>query len=344
MPTPLPIYEFLKMAEYTPIIDVRSEGEFNNGHIPGAINIPIFNNEERARVGTLYKQNSREVAIEVGLEIVGPKLATLVRVAKTKIKGKDALIHCWRGGMRSGSFAWLLEMAGFKVYTLVKGYKAYRNCVLDSFLQPYSLILLGGKTGSGKTHLLHGLKDRGEQVIDLEGLCCHKGSSFGSLGQPNQPSSEQFENNLHKILMGMNANQRIWVEDESRNLGGVVLPENFYKKMKTAPLVFIDVEKEIRIKNLVEEYGCYPKDKLRASIERISKKLGGLNCKATLEALDGGRFHEVASLCLSYYDKTYLRGLETKKTTTLVKTIPLEPCNTEESVNLILAEAEKFKM
>lgn len=344
MATSLGIDEFLKKATYTPIIDVRSEGEYNSGHIPGAINIPIFNNEERSRVGTLYKQTSREVAIEAGLEIVGPKLATLVSEAKTKIKGKEALVHCWRGGMRSGSFAWLLEVAGFKVHTLVKGYKAYRNCVLDSFMKPYSLILLGGKTGSGKTHLLRHIKNLGEQVIDLEGLCSHKGSSFGSLGQANQPTSEQFENNLHQILCSMNAHQRIWVEDESRNLGGVVLPENFYKKMKVSPIVFLDVEKEIRIKNLVEEYGSYPKEKLYIAIQRISKKLGGLNCKAALEALDGGRFHEVAALCLSYYDKTYLRGLEAKKTTTQVKAISIDPSYTEEAVNRILAEAEKFKI
>ncbi|MCX6181805.1 MAG: tRNA 2-selenouridine(34) synthase MnmH [Bacteroidetes bacterium] len=222
------IKDFLVHAETLPVIDVRSEGEFLQGHIPGAISVPLFTNAERAAVGTIYKQESKELAVQKGLEIVGPKLTSFVQQVKSHISGKEVLVHCWRGGMRSGSFAWLLETSGLTAGTLIKGYKAYRNYVLSSFTNPLKLILLGGKTGSGKTKILHYLKEQGEQVIDLEELCSHKGSAFGAIGQKPQCSSEQFENNLSEILLRLDSNKRIWIEDESRNLGNIYIPESFW--------------------------------------------------------------------------------------------------------------------
>ncbi len=311
------IKEFLFKSETASIIDVRSEGEFVQGHIPGAINVPLFTNSERAIVGTIYKQQGKEPAVQKGLDIVGPKLSTFVHDVKSKIQGKEVLVHCWRGGMRSGSFAWLLETSGLVPSTLVKGYKAYRNFVLSTFSTPFNLMLLGGKTGSGKTKLLHNLKEQGEQVIDLEELCSHKGSAFGAIGQKAQSSTEQFENNLCEILLKMDPNKRIWLEDESRNLGGIYIPDNFWLQMKQAPLIFLEVDKKIRIANLVQDYASYPKELLEEAIQRIQKRLGGLHLKLATEALHNNDFAQVAEICLMYYDKAYLSGLDKREKNTV---------------------------
>jgi len=195
----LSVDDFLKEAAHLPVIDVRSPGEYDHAHIPHAINIPLFDNEERAKVGTRYKQVGKDSAVLLGLELVGPKLADFVKKARRlNLTGQEVLVHCWRGGMRSGSFAWLLNTAGIKARTLEGGYKAYRSQVLAAFAEPARMIY-GGKTGSGKTEILHELAKQGEQVIDLEALANHKGSSYGAIGQEPQPSSEQFENKLFAV-------------------------------------------------------------------------------------------------------------------------------------------------
>jgi tRNA 2-selenouridine synthase len=337
----LPIQEFLKKAQALSVIDVRSEGEFEHGHIPGAINIPIFNNEERARVGTLYKQEGQEQAIELGLEIVGPKLVNFVREVKSRVHEKEVLVHCWRGGMRSGSFAWLMETSGLKAYTLTKGYKAYRNHLHNSFAYPYKFILLGGKTGSGKTRILQKLKERNEQVIDLEWLCNHKGSSFGALGQARQPSTEQFENNLYEVFLKLNPEKRIWLEDESKNLGNIFLPDPIWERMKDSPLLFVEIDKKSRIENLVNEYSLFPENSLADAITRIRKKLGGLNYKLAMEALQNKDFSKVADLTLLYYDRAYISGLEERNKDKLVK---FENINADETkiAEMLISEADKI--
>ena len=194
-----PVEEFLDKAQTLPIIDVRSPGEYQHAHIPGAISIPLFDNDERAQVGTKYKNAGKDSAVLLGLSLVGPKLADFVKQSKKlNPQGKEVLVHCWRGGMRSSSFAWLLDTAGLTASTLVGGYKAYRNTVLSAFSEPHNLIILGGKTGSGKTDILKELARQGEQIIDLEGLANHKGSTYGAIGQAPQPATEQFENLVHQ--------------------------------------------------------------------------------------------------------------------------------------------------
>jgi tRNA 2-selenouridine synthase len=174
----LSVEEFLEKAQSLPIVDVRSPGEYDHAHIPGAVSIPLFDNDERALVGTKYKNAGKDSAVLLGLDLVGPKLAGFVKQSKKlNPQHKEVLVHCWRGGMRSGSFAWLLDTAGLTASTLVGGYKAYRNAVLSAFAEPRNLIILGGKTGSGKTDILKELARQGEQIIDLEGLAHHKGST-----------------------------------------------------------------------------------------------------------------------------------------------------------------------
>jgi tRNA 2-selenouridine synthase len=303
--TSLLIADFLKAASSLPVIDVRSPGEYEKGHIPGAHNVPLFTNEERALVGTKYKRAGKDSAVLLGLELVGPKMATFVRDCRALAVGGKVLVHCWRGGMRSGSFAWLLNTAGIEAVTLHKGYKAYRRQVLHSFAAPYELIMLGGETGSGKTDILKQVAALGEQVIDLEGLAHHKGSSFGALGQEEQPGVETFENIFSRELLLLNPSRRIWVEDESKSIGRVFIPEDFWARMKQSPIIRVEVPKTERVKRLVREYGQFSVPELEAAVGRIQKRLGGLVYKQCLEALNTGDLAFVADLTLGYYDKAY---------------------------------------
>lgn len=314
----LSVTEFLEKARSLPVIDVRSPGEYEHAHIPGAVSIPLFDNEERALVGTKYKQAGKDAAVLLGLDLVGPKLARFVKQArKLNPQQKEVLVHCWRGGMRSGSFAWLLDTAGLTASTLIGGYKAYRNAVLESFAEPRTLLILGGKTGSGKTDILKELARQGEQVIDLEGLAHHKGSSYGSIGQPAQPSNEQFENLVYTQWRELDPNRRIWLEDESRNVGACFIPLTLWHQMRTAPVAFVDMPKPVRICRLVNEYAGIDHGLLVAATERIRKRLGGKVTNDALLALANHDYATVADLTLAYYDKAYLHGLSERDSSTV---------------------------
>jgi tRNA 2-selenouridine synthase len=308
---PIPVLDFLKQAKTLPLIDVRSPGEFGHAHIPGAVNIPLFDDAERAQVGTRYKQAGKDLAVLMGLEMVGPKLADFVRQARklTQISNGQVLVHCWRGGMRSGSFAWLLQTAGMYPNTLEGGYKAYRNTVLTALAEPRKLLILGGKTGSGKTDILRHLRQQGEQVICLESLAHHKGSSYGAIGQLPQPSSEQFENLIFREWAGLNPNKRIWLEDESRNVGACFVPMPLWLQMRAAPVAFVDIPKSLRISRLVQEYTGIDHQLLIEATKRIEKRLGGKVLKDCIAALTVGDYATVADLTLDYYDRAYLHGL-----------------------------------
>ena len=296
------------MSVHIPLIDVRSPGEFKQGHIPNAINLPLFTDAERAVIGTLYKQNGHDAAVLEGLRIVGPKMAPLVEEATRIAPDKKLRVHCWRGGMRSNSVAWLFRQAGFKVEVLAGGYKNYRQQVLSSLAKPLPLVVLSGSTGSGKTYILHELKILGEQVIDLEGLAHHKGSAFGALGQGQQPSIEQFENNLCVEIGQFDLNKPIWIEDEARKIGSVFIQDHLWNQMKQAPLFNLDIPISERLDFLVKEYGHFEKEALGASILKIQKRLGGQHVKACFEALELGNLHFVAEVTLRYYDQTYAFG------------------------------------
>ncbi len=301
----LPVSEFLLAASSLPVIDVRSPAEFEKGHLPGAHNIPLFSNEERVLVGTKYKHAGKDPAVLLGLEIVGPKMAGFVKEARALAVDGKVLVNCWRGGMRSASFAWLLNTAGLEARTLHKGYKAYRRKVLQTFDKPYKLIILGGETGSGKTDILKQIAALGEQVIDLEQLAHHKGSSFGALGQKPQPGVEAFENVFSAVLDDQDLSRRIWVEDESKSIGRVFIPDGFWERMKLAPVIRVEVPKTERVKRLVREYGTFTVEELEAAVTRIQKRLGGLVYKQCIEALHSGDLAFVADLTLGYYDKAY---------------------------------------
>jgi tRNA 2-selenouridine synthase len=314
------VEEFVQLSLVHPVFDVRSETEFSHAHIPGAFNLPLFNNEERAVVGTIYKQSSRELAIKKGLEYFGPKMKDMIvfvekTMAKINIENKTVLVHCWRGGMRSAGVAWLLDLYGFKVFTLVGGYKDFRNWVLQQFEQKIDYRILGGYTGSGKTIVLSALKEKGAAVIDLEGLAGHKGSAFGNIGLPKQPSQEMFENKLAVAIESTKStfpNQSIWLEDESQRIGTVNIPQPLWNHIRSCSVYFLDISFDARLDYLVATYGILDKTELGEATKRIQKRLGGLETKQALEFLEANNLKECFSILLKYYDKLYSKGLNNR--------------------------------
>jgi tRNA 2-selenouridine synthase len=305
-----PVGDFLSAQQAgIPVLDVRSPGEYAQGHIPGAINMPLFEDDERAEIGTLYKQVGQQAAIDRGWELVRPKLDGFVRSARETAVHERLLVHCWRGGMRSGHMAAFLRSNGLSAETLDGGYKSFRRIVLDTLERPLKLLVLGGETGSGKTETLRALEAMGEQVLDLEKFAHHRGSAFGGLGEPPQPTSEQFENNIFPLFAQFDPDRPVWVEDESRNIGQVFLHAPLWFSMQRAPVVRLEIPLQRRIERLVQDYGAFPKDELATGLHKIAKRLGGLALQQALSALEAGRLDEVARTSLHYYDRAYRRHL-----------------------------------
>ncbi|MEL6591671.1 MAG: tRNA 2-selenouridine(34) synthase MnmH [Bacteroidota bacterium] len=310
----LPITQFLPAYWQggRTLVDVRSPKEFAKGHIPGAINIPLFTDEERAIVGTLYKQQGQQPALLRGLDIVGPKLSQFVHQLQNQSQTKQVFVHCWRGGMRSQSLAQLWQAAGFDVSVLQGGYKAYRRQVQACFAERWDLLLLGGSTGCGKTAILHSLREQGQQILDLEGLASHRGSAFGALGQDEQPSVEQFENNCYEVLRKLDPKRSVWVEDESYAIGRVNIPHAFWQQMKAAPVYVLDLPHSLRAARLMREYGSFHAQDMIDALGRIRKRLGGKVYQDAVAAIESGDQDTAVTLTMAYYDKAYRRCLTNK--------------------------------
>lgn len=314
------VADFLKKAETCLVLDVRSPSEFSHAHIPGAYSLPLFTDEERKIVGTAYKQKSKELAIKIGLDYFGPKMRTMVedveQICASKGLKKTILIHCWRGGMRSRAVAWLLDLYGFEVYMLHGGYKGFRTWILAQFEKQYHVKVIGGYTGSGKTSILHQLEKRGESIIDLEFIAQHKGSSFGHIGLPDQPSQEMFENILGTQLyiksLTNGTDNYIWIEDESQRLGHVFIPTTFWETMRQSNVYFLDIPFDQRLDFIIQEYGGLDKEQLAAAILRIQKRLGGLETNNAIVFLHNGQIKACFDILLKYYDRFYLKCLEKK--------------------------------
>ena len=307
------IEDFFSLRTQLPLVDVRSEGEFGEGHIPGAINIPILNNAERVAVGTDYKKKGQLEAIKTGFRLVGPRIIDIVNEAEKIAPQRELLVHCWRGGMRSGNFCHFAGMAKLRTHQLKGGYKAYRQTALESFKKPFPFIIIGGSTGSGKTELLRALAEKGEQIIDLEKLANHRGSVFGGLMMPPQPTTEQFQNDLFEGILKLDLSKRIWIEDESIAVGKIFLPEELWRRMSMSPIVEMIVDKQTRIKRLTDEYGAADKNLFLAAMEKIVKKLGGQNFNEAKKMLFEGSMESTIEILLNYYDKAYATGLSKKQ-------------------------------
>jgi tRNA 2-selenouridine synthase len=311
------INDFLELAKTHLVIDVRSPSEYAYAHIPNAHSMPLFTDEERKVVGTAYKQMSRESAIKFGLDYFGPKMRKMVEEVEKISKvsdnephtSKTILVHCWRGGMRSGAISWLWDLYGFQVFTLEGGYKAYRNWILQQFEKPFNFKIIGGFTGSGKTPLLHGLLKNNQAIIDLEGLANHKGSALGGIGQNPQPSQEMFENLLGMELAKYDETTPIYLEDESQRIGNMQIPMAMWHNMRKSLVYFIDIPFEERLDYLTKEYGTLVKQELVTAIMRIQKRLGGLETKNAINFLLENNPKESFRILLKYYDKWYEKGL-----------------------------------
>lgn len=338
----LPAGEFLQLAARLPVIDVRSPGEFACGHIPGAVNIPLFDDSQRAEVGTIYRQEGNLKAVLRGIDLAAPGMSLRLKGALSLARDGRVLVHCWRGGMRSEAMAWLFSMGGITTSLLEGGYKSYRNFILEELAKPRKYILLGGLTGSGKTHILQRLASENHQVTDLEGIASHKGSAFGALGQPIQPSTEHFANLLYHSLGEMNPERHIWLEDESRNIGTVFMPDSFFGRMQESPVVALMMSIETRLPRLLEEYSAFPPELIKASVLKISRRLGGEKTKEAIEAVDRNDFSTAIRITLEYYDRTYRYGLS-KRDTGQIVFIDTDTDDTGVNAGKVLDAASAFK-
>ena len=298
------------------LVDVRSPSEFTKAHWPGAVNLPLFDDEGRAEIGTLYKQQGRQQAIQRGLELVGPNLAVMgERLQELAQQGQGELrIYCWRGGMRSGSVAWLASTLDLSVVVLDGGYKSFRRWVLDLFEQPWPIQLLGGGTGSGKTDVLLALAQQGGAMVDLEGLAHHRGSSFGGLGQPEQPSTEMFENHLAQALLNQQGQGPLWLEAESVQIGRCRLPNGLWQQMQQAPVVVLERPQQERIDSLVALYGAEAKEGLLEATQRLQRRLGPQRTQEATESIRAGDLSSACAVILDYYDRCYSYELTRRKT------------------------------
>ena len=269
-----------------------------------------------------------ESAFLQGLDYVGPKLSGFVKSLQRIGTSKKILLHCWRGGQRSRSMAWLFELAGYSVYLLEGGYKAYRNYLLDSFSAPANLVILGGMTGSGKSEILTAIHSQGQQYIDLEAHANHKGSAFGAIGQLEQPTSQQFENNLFTEWQKLDITKPIWLEDESASIGKVSLPRSLFIQIRQSKVIKIEVDKNVRIERLLKEYAVFSNVELKNSVQKIEKRLGNLAMLECIDAIDKGNFALAISHILDYYDKAYSKGLAKRDSSTVVSHI-IEDSDTE---------------
>ena len=339
----LTIQDFLDQSQGHLTLDVRSEGEYDYGHILHATNLPLFNNEERKIIGTVYKQQGKNEAILQGLDHVGKKMSEFVRFVQGRATNNKVFVHCWRGGMRSGSMAWLLNLFGYEVYVLAGGYKAYRHHVLQGIAREYKLIVIGGKTGSGKTDVLLKLKEMGEQVIDLEALANHKGSAFGALGLPPQPSTEHFENMLVDEIKNFDLTKRVWIEDESKSIGRVFIDLNLWRNMSSAPVFVIELPLEVRLKRLVRDYGEQAAEGLEIAITNIQRRLGNEQWKNAIDAVRAKDFAGAAKITLFYYDKAYEKGLAMKETKEVFRYV-FDADDMEHIASTLIAEAKERKL
>lgn len=333
------IIQFLCSDQRNPLIDVRSPKEYSYAHIPGAINVPLFTDEERAMVGIAYKRQGREAAILKGLELTGPKMKEFVSSMQTLLKNTEGAggiyLHCWRGGMRSKSMATLFDFSGIRSTVIKGGYKSYRRTARSAFENRYPFIILGGRTGSAKTKILEALSRNGEQVIDLEKMAHHKGSAFGDLGETEQPSTEMFENELFETLRRLDPQKRIWLEDESNLIGKVFIPDAIWQQMRIAPVVYCHFPKSERIRFLVEQYGRYDPEGIIRSVQKITKKLGPQHAKASLEHFAAGNLEEATGIVLVYYDKYYDQGL-CKRDAEKIITVNMEKIDPDKNARFIL--------
>ena len=331
-----------------PLIDVRSPDEYYKGNLPNSINIPLFDNEERSKIGIIYKDYGKEKAVNKGLEFVANKIENLIENfiealnfyksnnITSKLEEPIMKIYCARGGMRSFSISWLLERYNLRNVTLKGGYKSYRKWTLDSFNKDFELVVIGGKTGTGKTKLLNEIKLNNGQILDLEGIACHKGSLLGKDLNNNQPSQKLFESLLYDALKNINLRKNIYLEAESSKIGNLHIPQPLWKKMLSSKKINIETTFESRVKFLLNDYkyaqldNNFFKPLINGLKRRLSKKIIA-DWKQHIKNKDWKQLTE--SLLTNHYDPAYISNYE-KKNQKIIKNFTFNKV-TKSELNLL---------
>ena len=295
------------------VVDVRTPLEFNEDHLPGAINVPLLSNDERVEIGILYKQAGPYPARIRGLELTASRFPTMVDEIAGTANGRPILAYCWRGGLRSQTVATILELTGHRVLQLKGGYKSFRHHVttfFEAFHPPGSLVVIHGMTGIGKTDFIHTIDRNRYGIIDLEGLACHRGSAFGALGLSQEHlTQKRFETIVWDAFRQLPPGRPVIVEGESRRIGKLSLPGNLYDVMRSGIKVWCTATLETRVKRLIAEYGRPEyKEEMTIALGRIAKRLGGDVYKELLGALERWDMEAFMSgLVVRYYDKVYYK-------------------------------------
>ncbi len=335
-------YEETLTLENPLYVDVRSPGEFGDDHIPGAVNLPIFDNDERKEIGTLYKMVGRETAVLRGTEVGGRRIGEIINRI-SEVKGRDIVIYCARGGMRSGSVASLINSLGIKTLRIRDGYKAYRRYVNERLhamkLKP-EIFILQGLTGAGKTELIQIL----ENSIDIEGMAGHRSSVFGGIGL-EQRTQKSFETQMFHRIIELENSPYVIIEGESRKVGNLHIPDNIFSQMRGGRFIYIDTPLERRVSIIRKEYARFNEhERVVETVNSLRMKLGNKKCDELIELYNSGMIDQfIEILLLDYYDPLYKHSLENYEYISEVKNINTEDAAdaVEKAVKLFLESPNK---
>lgn len=338
------------ILQFGTIIDVRTPAEFAQDHIPGSINLPVLSNDERIQIGTLHKDFPFE-ARRLGAALISRNVAKILEdELGSHVKSWKPLIYCWRGGLRSGSLAIVMAQVGWPVHQLLNGYKAYRSMVLEQLpllIDKCCLRIVSAPTGSGKTHFLYALQRSGQQIIDLEGLACHRGSVLGKVPGETQPAQRMFESKLLTVLQQLDFTRPIFIESEGIKIGSINVPMALHKKMQESKCIYMNVSLEERVRFLCVDYSFFIEDPelLISNLSYLSELHSKKETQEWNELARGGEFSElVRQLLEKHYDPCYHKSLrrhypQVDSTDTLHLTVPsLLPAALDEAVLLLLEE------
>ncbi len=302
----------LELDRFDLIIDVRSPAEFALDHIPGAVNYPVLDNEERAKIGTLYKQVSPFAAKKLGAALVSRNIANHLENNFLELPREwRPLIYCWRGGERSGAFTHILNRIGWKAMQLEGGYQGFRRTVIDGLeeaAQQFSFQVVCGMTGSGKTRILQEAQKLGAQVLDLEALAIHRGSVLGNEPNIEQPSQKGFETELWNALRSLDPSKPVLVESESKKVGGVHIPDALMEKIRNGACIELRSSTQTRVSWLMREYHHFlsDADNFKSKLALLTAHYGKVQIAKWNDAIDTGRFPElVEELLVKHYDPSY---------------------------------------
>ncbi len=302
-------------GDFDTLIDARSPSEFAIDHVPGAINCPVLNDEERILIGTMYKQDSPFAARRVGAVLVARNVAQHIETLfSQQPKSWKPLVYCWRGGQRSGAFTHILREVGWGAKRLQGGYKTWRQHVLDQLQvlpAQFRYTVIAGPTGSGKTRVLEALQRQGHQVLNLEGLAAHKGSVLGALPDAAQPSQKMFESRVWQCLQGMDPAQPLFVESESRQVGALRVPEAVYQGIQDGDWLHVQADLAQRVAFLLRDYPYYLEgQQLGADLDRLKELCGSAQIAQWKQLIAERDFPTlVCELLERHYDRHYTRSL-----------------------------------